>query len=147
MYCYYKDGRLITSSIPIAGLTPKTLTSEEVNARNLSISLQSRLAECESAYQSRLNAGIEYNSKVYDSDDKAQKFITSLVTAFNAGIITKFDGFTLRDNSTVNLTGTQIKELGGVLLMHVDACHKWKKAKQAEINSCTSADQVRAVTF
>lgn len=147
MYYYYKDGRLITSSIPISGLTPKTLTSEEVNARNLSIALHSRLAECESVYQMKLNAGIEYNSKVYDSDDKAQKFITSLVTALNAGIITKFDGFTLKDDSEVNLTGNQIKELGAVLLSHVDTCHKWKQAKQAEINSCTSADQVRAVTF
>lgn len=147
MHYYNKDGKLVTSSVPITGLTPVQSDSTEISARSLLIAKQSRLSECETEYSKRLNAGITYNSKVYDSDDKAQKFITSLVTALNAGIITKFDGFTLKDDSEVNLTGNQIKELGAVLLSHVDTCHKWKQAKQAEINSCTSADQVRAVTF
>jgi hypothetical protein len=162
MYYYNINGKLQTSFSPIKGKTPVSLTKEQAeicsgfdnagnpvldNSKLVLSNIRLKLAECETEYNRRLNAGIEYNSKIYDSDDKAQKFITSLVTALTAGIITKFDGFTLKDNSTVNLTGNQIKELGGVLLSHVDTCHKWKKAKQAEINSCTSADQVRAVTF
>ena len=163
MIFYYNiNGKLVTAHKPIIGKTAVTLTAEQAsictgfdnagkpildNSKLVSFNIQSKLSECETEYNRRLNAGIEYNTKVYDSDDKAQKFITSLVTALNAGIITKFDGFTVKDNSTVNLTGTQIKELGGVLLNHVDACHKWKKAKQAEISSCTTIDQIKAVTF
>lgn len=147
MYYYDKDGQTITSSIPISGLTSKTFTAEQIESKLVLSNIQSKLSECEAEYNRRLNAGVEYNTKVYDSDDKAQKFITSLVTALNAGIITKFDGFTVKDNSAVNLTGNQIKELGGVLLSHVDTCHKWKKTKQAEISSCTTIEQVRAVVI
>lgn len=163
MIFYYNiNGKLVTSPKPIHGMNAVEMTADQAalctgfdrsgnpildNSKLVLSNIQSKLAECESEYNRKLNAGIEYNNKVYDSDDKAQRFITSLVTALNAGIITKFDGFTLKDNSTVNLTGNQIKELGGVLLSHVDTCHKWKKAKQAEINACTTLAQVRAVTF
>lgn len=160
MFYYNINGRLVTSPKRLNGMNSVNMTEEQAaicsgfdsngnpvldNSKLVLSNIQSKLAECETEYNRRLNAGIEYNTKVYDSDDKAQRFITSLVTALNAGIITKFDGFTVKDNSTVNLTGTQIKELGGVLLMHVDTCHKWKKSKQAEILACNTIEQIRAV--
>lgn len=163
MIFYYNiNGKLVTAQKPISGMNAVSITAEQAavctgfdnsgnpildNSKLVLSNIQSKLSECEVEYNRRLNAGVEYNTKVYDSDDKAQKFITSLVTALNAGIITKFDGFTVKDNSAVNLTGNQIKELGGVLLSHVDTCHKWKKAKQAEISSCTTIEQVRAVVI
>lgn len=149
MHYYSKNGKTITSSVPITGLQEISESEKSIleNSKLVSSNIQVKLDECETEYNRRLNAGITYNSKVYDSDDKAQRFITSLVTALNAGLITKFDKFTLKDNSTVNLTGNDIKSLGGVLLSHVDECHQWKKAKQAEIQSCTTLDQIRAVTF
>lgn len=163
MTFYYNiKGKLVTSPNPISAAVPLSITEEQTaictgfdtqgdaildNSKLVLSNIQLKLSECDAEYNRRLNAGVAYNTKVYDSDDKAQKFITSLVTALTAGIITKFDGFTVKDNSTVNLTGNQIKELGGVLLNHVDTCHKWKKAKQAEISSCTTIDQIKAVTF
>lgn len=162
IYYYNRNGKLITSWIAIPGLVDVTMTEEQAaictgfddsgrpildESKLVLSNIQSMLSRCETEYQNRVNSGITYSGKVYDSDDKAQKFITSLVTALTAGIITKFDGFTLKDNTSVNLSGDNIKALGAVILAHVDTCHKWKKAKQAEIQACTTLAQLRAVTF
>lgn len=162
MYYYNNNGRIQTSPISIKGQTAVSITDQQAalctgfdskgnpileESKLVLPNIKVKLIQCEREYMNRLNSGITYNSKVYDSDDKAQKFITSLVTALNAGIITKFDGFTLKDNTSVNLTGEDIKALAGILLAYVDTCHKWKKAKQSEINACTTLAQLEAVTF
>ena len=93
----------------------------------------------------KINSGITYNSHKIDSDDKAQKFITSLMTAVNAGIITELEGFTTFDGVDITLTSNDIVNISGLLLLHVATCHAWKRGKYALVDAATTREELEAI--
>ena len=93
----------------------------------------------------KINSGITYNSHKIDSDDKAQKFLTSLMTAVNAGVITGLEGFTTFDGVDITLTANDIVNISGLLLIHVATCHAWKRAKYSLVDAAATREQLEAI--
>lgn len=100
-----------------------------------------KLEEIKTKEAEKLEDGFLYtlNGTQYklDSNQKAQVFISGLLTALNSGIISGLDGYTVEDtqgnNIEVNLTGYQIIEVAGAILNRVKTIHSWKRTKEDEL--------------
>jgi hypothetical protein len=93
----------------------------------------------------KVNEGFSYNGNTFDCDEKAQIFISGLLSSVNAGTITGIGGFTTKNNIDIDLTANQIKELHLYGLIHIKSCHEWKRNKYLEIDNCNSLAQLEAV--
>lgn len=57
------------------------------------------------------------------------------------------DTWTLADNSTLPVTGSDILEMGLALAAHVSACHARGRALRQQILACTTKEQVDAIEW
>jgi hypothetical protein len=57
------------------------------------------------------------------------------------------DTWTLADNSTLSVTGSDILSMGLALAAHVSACHAHGRALRQQILACTTKEQVDAIEW
>lgn len=57
------------------------------------------------------------------------------------------DTWTLADNSTLSVTGSDILSMGLALAAHVSACHAHGRALRQQILDCTTKEQVDAIEW
>lgn len=85
--------------------------------------------------------GFEYKGNIYDSDQVSQGRI------MGAAIAGLDQTWTLANNTTVNLTGDEIKELYAALQMHVSALHERGRLARFNIDAATTPQDIEAVTL
>ena len=127
-------------------IAEKEALEEFYNPRPLAYLKMEKKSVIRQAELNKINSGIAYNNHKIDSDEKAQKFITSLMTAVNAGIITELEGFTTFDGVDITLTANDITNISGLLLVHIANCHTWKRAKYALVDAATTREELEAIT-
>jgi hypothetical protein len=85
--------------------------------------------------------GFVYNSNTYDSDQVSQGRIMG---AASAGVD---QVWTLADNTTVELTAQQLKELYIALQSHIANAHERGRVARQAIYEATTAEQVEAIAL
>lgn len=85
--------------------------------------------------------GFEYKGNVYDSDQVSQGRIMGAAVAGVDQV------WTLANNTTVNLTGDELKELYAALQMHVAAVHERGRLARFNIDVAMTPQEVEAVTL
>ena len=85
--------------------------------------------------------GFVYNGKTYDSDQVSQGRIMG---AASAGVD---QVWTLADNTTVELTAQQLKELYIALQSHIANAHERGRVARQAIYEATTAEQVEAIAL
>lgn len=101
-----------------------------------------------------IDSGFEYDANTYDSDLISRTNIIGTTNAVQSGIIKSADitNWRTADNKTVQLTSTQIIELGAALLLHINTQYakSWGlKEEIAAINDDTeeNRDAIKAITW
>lgn len=85
--------------------------------------------------------GFEFEGKVYDSDSISQGRIMG---AAMAGVD---QVWTLADNSTVELTAQQLKELYAALQAHIAVVHERGRIARQKIEAALTHEEIEAVNF
>lgn len=85
--------------------------------------------------------GFEYKGNVYDSDQVSQGRI------MGAAIAGVDQAWTLANNTTVTLTGDELKELYAALQMHVAALHERGRIARYNIDVAMTPQEIEAVTL
>lgn len=85
--------------------------------------------------------GFEYKGNIYDSDQVSQGRI------MGAAIAGVDQVWTLANNTTVNLTGDELKELYAALQMHVAALHERGRIARYNIDVAMTPQEIEAVTL
>lgn len=85
--------------------------------------------------------GFEYKGNVYDSDQVSQGRIMGAAIAGVDQI------WTLANNTTVTLTGDELKELYAALQMHVAALHERGRIARYNIDVAMTPQEIEAVTL
>lgn len=85
--------------------------------------------------------GFEYAGNIYDSDQVSQGRIMG---AAAAGID---QVWTLANNTTVNLTGDELKELYATLQRHIASLHERGRIARFNIDAATTPQDIEAVTL
>lgn len=85
--------------------------------------------------------GFEYKGNVYDSDQVSQGRIMGAAAAGVDQV------WTLANNTTVTLTGDELKELYEALQMHVAALHERGRIARYNIDVAMTPQEVEAVTL
>ena len=85
--------------------------------------------------------GFEYEGNIYDSDQVSQG---RLMGAAIAGVD---QVWTLANNTTVNLTGDELKELYATLQRHIASLHERGRIARFNIDAATTPQDIEAVTL
>lgn len=85
--------------------------------------------------------GFEYKGNIYDSDQVSQGRIMGAAVAGVDQV------WTLANNTTVNLTGDELKELYAALQAHVAAVHERGRLARFNIDVAMTPQEVEAVTL
>lgn len=85
--------------------------------------------------------GFAFDGNIYDSDQVSQGRIMG---AAATGID---QVWTLRDNTTVNLTASQLQQLYAALQAHIASVHERGRIARLLIYEATTSDEVEAVIF
>jgi hypothetical protein len=89
----------------------------------------------------------QWNGHTIDADmARLNGAATSVMIAQAAGY-TYSDVWTLADNTTIPVTGQDIFAMGLALAAHVSACHSRGRALRQLIYSCTTKEEVEAITW
>ena len=110
------------------------------NELKLLLKQKAKLQEAET-----INRGFTFKNLVFDCDEKAQGFISALLTAVNADLILEQKGFTSKENTDVDLDAQDIKDLAICCLGHVASAHKRKRDLYKEIDSCLTIEELEAI--
>lgn len=85
--------------------------------------------------------GFEYKGNIYDSDQVSQGRI------MGAAIAGVDQVWTLANNTTVNLTGDELKELYAALQMHVSSLHERGRIARFNIDAAMTPQDIEDVTL
>lgn len=85
--------------------------------------------------------GFTWNGMTFDSD------LTSQSKIANAAASGESVSWTLKDNSQVDLTNTQLKELLAALIVRANELQQQASSRRNEINEATTLDAVAAIHF
>jgi hypothetical protein len=89
----------------------------------------------------------QWNGHTIDADmARLNGAATSVMIAQAAGY-TYSDVWTLADNTTIPVTGQDIFAMGLALAAHVSACHARGRALRQLIYSCSTKEEVEAITW
>ncbi|NAS06224.1 DUF4376 domain-containing protein [Acinetobacter haemolyticus] len=86
-------------------------------------------------------SGFEYDGNIYDSDTISQ---SRIIAAAQLGVPTVW---TLKDNSTIELTAQQLNELSQSLALHITSLHERARIARQLINQAENIEQIESITF
>jgi len=87
------------------------------------------------------SSGFEYKGVIFDSDANSQ---TKLLNFITMGLPVTW---TLKDNSTIDLTVEDLNALKGVLANHITSLHERSRIAREKIEQATTKEEVMAVTL
>lgn len=114
-------------------------TKQWIDPRTLDEIKAQKWAEIKSQRNQLEFGGFEFEDNIYDSDQVSQGRITG---AAAAGID---QVWTLRDNTTVNLTASQLQQLYAALQAHIASVHERGRIARQLIFNAETKEQVEAV--
>lgn len=107
-------------------------------------------AEINQARDAAEQGGFEYMGKVFDSDIvsciRIQGAAQSMQAAAMAEEVPTIT-WTTKDNSTVELTAQELLGLSVALAEWSNTCHQKATALKAQIDTCTSKEELEAITW
>lgn len=91
---------------------------------------------------------VTYNSNSFDADDRSRNNVNSVLTSIQAGV-TVADPVNWRtaDNITVQLTHTQLAELGGVMLSQVQSAYDHSWNLKAQVDAAVDQAAIDAIVW
>ena len=89
----------------------------------------------------------QWNGHTVDADKERINGAATGVLIAKAASVEYADVWTLADNSTIPVTGDDILAMGVALVQHVSACHARGRALRQLIYSCTTKEEVEAITW
>ena len=93
-----------------------------------------------------IEGGFTWNGMEFDSDPDAQQNIQgAALLALAQPELTI--GWTLRDNTTTQLTSAELIALGAAMSTHINSCHEQARARRIEIFAAESAAEIAAVNW
>lgn len=112
-----------------------------------------KLAKREEINQARDNAeqgGFEYMGKIFDSDQVSCQRISCAAQAMSAvamsGEIPTIT-WTCQDNTTIDLSASELMGLVVALAQWSNSCHEKATALKAQIDACTGKEELDAITW
>lgn len=123
VYFYDKATGVISSSIDITSLKESKWTAIKSQREQLEF------------------GGFKYAGNIYDSDQVSQSRI------MGAAIAGVDQVWTLANNTTVNLTGDELKELYATLQAHVASLHERGRLARFKIDVAITPQDIEAVTL
>lgn len=123
VYFYDKATGVISSSIDITSLKESKWTAIKSQREQLEF------------------GGFEYAGNIYDSDQVSQSRV------MGAAIAGVDQVWTLANNTTVNLTGDELKELYAALQAHVASLHERGRLARFKIDVAITPQDIEAVTL
>lgn len=116
-------------------------TKQWIDPRTLDEIKTQKWTEIKSMREQLEFGGFEYKGNIYDSDQVSQGRI------MGAAIAGVDQVWTLANNTTVNLTGDELKELYAALQMHVAALHERGRIARFNLDSAMTPQEAEAVTL
>lgn len=107
-----------------------------------------KLAQINQWREEALNAGVEFNGHVFDSDERSRQNLTGVVGAVNAGIPLP-EGFVWRSAANVNvpMTTPELVALAATMLQHVNAQYARSWQRKAELQAQDNSDLVDLIQW
>lgn len=104
-------------------------------------------AEINQARDKAEQGGFEYMGKVFDSDQVSCIRMSSAAQAMQYAPDDATITWTCQDNSTIDLNKSQLMGLVVALAQHSNACHEKATALKAQIDICTSKEDIEAIIW
>ena len=136
---YYQNGWVAMPAQPSPYHTFDYTTKQWIDPRTLDEIKAQKWAEIKSQRDQLEFGGFEFEGNIYDSDQVSQGRIMG---AAAAGID---QVWTLRDNTTVNLTASQLQQLYAALQAHIASVHERGRIARQLIFDAETKEQVEAV--
>ena len=112
-----------------------------------------KLAKREEINQARDNAeqgGFEYMGKIFDSDPVSCQRISCVAQAMSVLTMsaeTPTITWTCQDNTTIDLSASELMGLVVALAQWSNSCHEKATALKAQIDACTGKEELDAITW
>lgn len=97
-----------------------------------------------------INAGFSWNNFIFDSDPVSRMNIQGGVSAalLSESLNQPFQvTWTLKDNTSIDLTGEDMKGIGIALSQHLNTCYEKGRLLRDRINSSTTPLEVQAIVW
>ena len=91
--------------------------------------------------------GFPYLGKTFDSDTISCLRISCAAQSMELAPSSSTITWTCQDNSTIDLTPTDLKGLVATLAMHSNACHEKATALKEKIEAAQTAEELAAITW
>lgn len=138
---YYQDGWVVMPAQP----TPYHIFNYDlkdwVDLRTLDEIKAQKWAEIKAMRDQLEFGGFEFEDGIYDSDQVSQGRIMGAAAAGLDQV------WTLRDNTTVNLTASQLQQLYAALQAHIANAHERGRIARQLIHEAETKEQVEAINL
>ncbi|WP_278364800.1 DUF4376 domain-containing protein [Acinetobacter schindleri] len=136
---YYQDGWVAMPTQPSPHHTFDYTTKQWIDPRTLDEIKAQKWAEIRSGRDSLEFGGFEFEGNIYDSDQVSQGRIMGAVIAGVDQV------WTLADNTTVELSASQLQQLYAALQAHIASIHERGRIARQLIFDAETIEQVEAV--
>lgn len=136
---YYKDGWVAMPAQPTQHHIFNYDLKDWVDPRTLDEIKAQKWAEIKSRRDSLEFNGFEFEGNIYDSDQVSQGRIMGAAAAGIERV------WTLKDNTTVNLTASQLQQLYAALQVHIASAHERGRIARQLIYEAETKEQVEAI--
>lgn len=103
--------------------------------------------EINNARDAAEQGGFSYLGKVFDSDSISCIRISCAAQSMALAPAEATITWTCQDNSTIDLTPSDLKGLVATLAMHSNTCHEKATALKAKIEAAQTAEELAAITW
>ena len=107
-------------------------------------------AEINAARDNAEQGGFEYMGKIFDSDQVSCQRISCAAQAMSVLTMsaeTPTITWTCQDNTTIDLSASELMGLVVALAQWSNSCHEKATALKAQIDACTSKEELDAITW
>lgn len=107
-------------------------------------------AEINAARDEAEQGGFEYMGKIFDSDQVSCQRISCAAQAMSVLTMsaeTPTITWTCQDNTTIDLSASELMGLVVALAQWSNSCHEKATALKAQIDACTSKEELDAITW
>lgn len=138
---YYQDGWVAMPAQPTPYHTFDYSIKQWIDPRTLDEIKAQKWAEIKVVRDQLEFGGFEFDGGIYDSDQVSQGRIMGAAAAELDQV------WTLADNTTVELSASQLQQLYAALQAHIASVHERGRTARLLIYEATTSDEVEAVIF
>ncbi|AZB96440.1 DUF4376 domain-containing protein [Acinetobacter pittii] len=138
---FYQDGWVEMPTQPSPHHTFDYTTKQWIDPRTLDEIKAQKWAEIKSQRDRLEFGGFEFEGNVYDSDQVSQGRIMGAAVAGIDQV------WTLADNTTVELSASQLQQLYAALQAHIASVHERGRIARQKIEAALTYEEIEAVNF